>query len=148
MIGTKNKALILTLFSSQITFGFDVNQYKFNKIVATKLLEARCIISKGNEVGIFAILYREGAVLHDFLVLTGVYYESCKNFERDVTHLIKSNSVLKLIGSQNYPPHRDAKNPVWRWHSIRTISRKKCLSYFPDDCKEEYIKYNPQELDY
>jgi hypothetical protein len=106
---------------------------EFIRQVESGLITAECDAKKGDERGPFGITYREGNTKHDFLVMTGVYYETCKDLESRINLLKRRNSHLVLRGSGKglFAPN----NYVWRWHSIRSISKKVCVSYFSNDCE-------------
>ncbi|GEM_PF-5013165 len=105
----------------------------FNRKVPSHQITAECDAQEGDERGPFGIIYKEGKTTHDFLVMTGVYYETCKDLEKRIHLLKKRNSYLVLQGSESAP--MKSNNYIWRWKSIQTISGKECISYFVSDCE-------------
>lgn len=137
----KNKLLlILSFFSFSFSFScyatpaFLADSPRFEKLVLSKDLIAECDAQKGDERGPFGITYKEGKTTHLFLVLTGVYYETCKDLEKKINHLKRKHSKLILLGSED-SPSTDPNEILWRWRSVRAANGKECVSYFLNDCE-------------
>lgn len=122
--------LLAFLLTSQ-----QVRGERFYKFVSSTNLVAKCYASPENERGPFGIVLREKNKTHDFLVMTGVYYDICKDLEKRVNVLRKHNKHLLLIGTEGYEENSNSR--VWRWRSVRTVNGDKCISYFVHDCPEE-----------
>lgn len=107
---------------------------EFNQTVLSGHINAECDAQKGDERGPFGIVYKQNDITHDFLVMTGVYYDTCKELERKINFLKKQNSylVIKGTGKNLYA----LNNYVWRWLSVETTDGKQCVSYFVSDCKK------------
>ena len=106
---------------------------RFDREVLSKNLTAKCDAQKGDERGPFGIEYKDGKTTHTFLVMTGVYYDTCKGLERKINKLKRQNSKVILIGTEANP----AKEPneiIWRWRAVRSLSGNVCISYFANDC--------------
>lgn len=135
-----NKALIIILTWTY----FSANCYatpmysdmvpRFEKKVLSKDLIAKCDAQKGDERGPFGVIYKEGKITQLFLVMTGVYYDTCKNLERTINRLKRQHSKLILIGTED-SPSKEPNEIIWRWRAIRSISGKECVSYFGNDCE-------------
>ena len=106
---------------------------RFEKVVLSKHITAECDAQKGDERGPFGVTYKVGKITNLFLVLTGVYYDTCKSLERKITLLKRNHSKLILLGTEDNPSDEPNKI-IWRWRSIRSISGKECVSYFSNDC--------------
>lgn len=110
------------------------DSHKFEKIVLSKNLIAECDAQKGDERGPFGLTYKEGKITNLFLVLTGVYYDTCKGLERKINQLKRKHSKLIVLGTED-SPSTEPNEIIWRWRSLRSISGKECISYFSNDCK-------------
>lgn len=106
---------------------------RFEKIVLSKDLIAECDAQEGDERGPFGITYKEGKITNLFLVLTGVYYDTCKGLEKKINLLKRKYEKLILLGTED-SPSTEPNEIIWRWRSIRSISGKECISYFERDC--------------
>ena len=107
---------------------------RFEKIDLSKNLLGECDAQKGDERGPFGVTYKEGKTTNLFLVLTGVYYDTCKELERKINRLKRKHSKLILLGTED-SPSTEANEIIWRWRSVRSISGKECISYFRNDCE-------------
>ncbi len=108
---------------------------RFEKVVLSKNLIAECDAQKGDERGPFGIEYKDGKITHTFLVMTGVYYDTCMGLERKVNKLKRQNSKIILIGTEE-SPSKEPNEIIWRWRAVRSLSGKVCISYFANDCFE------------
>jgi hypothetical protein len=107
---------------------------RFERVVLSKNLIAECDALKGDERGPFGITYKDGKITHTFLVMTGVYYDTCKSLEKKVNRLKRKQSKIILIGTKDYPQEEKGE-VIWRWRAVRSLSGKVCISYFGNDCE-------------
>jgi hypothetical protein len=107
---------------------------RFEKIVLSKNLIAECDAQKGDERGPFGVTYKEGKITNLFLILTGVYYDTCKGLEWKINRLKRKYTKLILLGTED-KPSTEPTEIIWRWRSVRSISGKECISYFANDCE-------------
>ena len=113
----------------------DAHAERFFKFVSTSNMVAECDASPEDERGPFGIVLKEKNKTHDFLVMTGVYYDTCKDLEKRVNDLRKNHKHLLLIGTEGYI--HDPTSRVWRWRSVRSPRGDECISYFYNDCPEK-----------
>ena len=126
------KKIIYFFFLGLIVPTFSLAE-EFDRKVPSLHIKAECDAATDDERGPFGIVYQEGELTHDFLVMTGVHFDTCKELERKITALKKKYRYLILQGSGK--TLYTTNNYYWRWRSIRTVDRKKCLSYFVHDCE-------------
>lgn len=128
--------LVILIFISSEIYGapmYSDEIPRFEKVVLSKNLIAECDAHKEDERGPFGIEYKDGKITHTFLVMTGVYYDTCKDLERKVNKLKRQNSKIILVGTEE-SPSKEPNEIIWRWRAIRSLSGKVCISYFANDC--------------
>lgn len=129
--------LLISLFVSlKIHAGpvLDPDFIGFDKIILSKDLKVECAAKKGFERGAFGLDYNEAKIKHVFLVLTGVYYDTCWELYRKIVKLKKHNPKIRLIGTEGQ--NVDSPNEkVWRFRSVSAPNGEPCISYFESDCK-------------
>lgn len=108
--------------------------FQFEKVVLSKNIVAECDAQKGDERGPFGITYKDGKVTHTFLVMTGVYYDTCKNLEKKINILKNKEVKIILTGTKDHPQNEKSE-VVWRWGAVKSLSGKACISYFNHDCE-------------
>ncbi len=106
---------------------------EFDRPVQSKFLTAECDAAPEDERGPFGIVYMDNGTQHDFLVMTGVDYETCKDLEARINELKRKHPFLLLRGTGKNEYGKN--NVVWRWSSIRTADGKTCVSYITQDCE-------------
>ena len=106
---------------------------RFEKEILSKNLTVECEIEEGDERGFFGITLKEEKIVHSFIVMTGVYYDTCKTLEKNIRKLKAKNSKLILVGTESQTSNKSSE-VIWRWRSLRSINDKDCLSYFANDC--------------
>lgn len=123
----------LTIFIMMISINlaFPVSFYKF---IPSSKIDPTCTVQKEDERGGYGIDVKEGNIDHVFLVFTGVYYETCKDFEKEINRLRKKHSHLLVHGTEG--SEEESGSRVWRWRSIRSPRFEECISYFAHDCPE------------
>ncbi len=117
---------ILFLFSISIdTYASSMesdSKHQFEKIVLSKNVKAECDAQQGDERGPFGIIYSEGALTHTFLVITGVYYDTCKSLEMKINNLKRKEAKIILLGTtSNLQKEKNEK--TWRWAAVKSLLR-------------------------
>lgn len=128
--------LIILTFSIKIYAGpvLDSNFKGFDKIISSKELKVECAAKKGFERGAFGVDYSEKNLKNVFIVLTGVYFDTCWELYRKIIKLKKTNNKIRLIGTEGRV--LDAPNEmVWRFRSVSSPNGATCISYFENDCQ-------------
>jgi hypothetical protein len=129
--------ILIIFFSSTAIYAKPAHNnetFQFERIVLSKNLVAECDAQKGDERGPFGITYKDGKITHTFLVMTGVYYDTCKSLEKKINRLKAKQPKLILIGTKDHP--QEGKSEIiWRWGAVRSLSGKICISYFNHDCE-------------
>lgn len=110
------------------------NKFQFERIVLSKNVIAECDAQKGDERGLFGITYKDGKVTHTFLIMTGVYYDTCKSLEKRINALKAKESKIIVIGTNDHPDEEKSEI-IWRWAAVKSLSGKICISYFNHDCE-------------
>jgi len=106
---------------------------RFEKIVLSKNVLAECDAEKSDERGPFGVTYKDGTITHTFIVMTGVYYDTCKSLEKKINSLKRKESKIIIIGTEKNP-QKDSQEIIWRWRAVKSLSGKECISYFENDC--------------
>jgi len=104
----------------------------FYKFVPSAELRPECATEPEDERGPFGIDYKDRVKEHVFLVMTGVYYDTCVALEKRINYLRKKHKHLLLIGTEGYIDSPSKR--VWRWRSLRSVDGSECVSYFDQDC--------------
>lgn len=129
----------LTLFCvSNYTYASSVqndSNLRFERIILSKNIIAECDARKGDERGPFGITYKDGQITHTFLIMTGVYYDTCKKLEKEINRLKRKESKILLTGTVAHS-QAEKNEVIWRWESIKSLSGKICISYFTNDCEK------------
>ncbi len=124
------KLILILVFSIAIA-----RAERFYKFVPSSKMIAECDASAWDERGPFGIVLVEKNKTHDFLVMTGVYYDTCKDLEKRINVLRRKHNHLLLIGTEGHI--HSPTNRVWRWRSVRSPRGDECISYFHHDCPEK-----------
>lgn len=103
-------------------------------LIESNRIMVECDASVGDERGPFGINFQDGKIRYDLLVMTGVYFDTCKDLERKVKKMKRKHNKIVLIATEKFVPDNDPNNYIWRWRSARTIDGKECISYFENDC--------------
>ena len=111
------------------------NAERFYKFVKSSKLTVECDASPRDERGPFGMSLTEKGKTHHFLVMTGVYYDTCMDLEIRINKLRKKYSHLLLLGTEGHVESPTSR--VWRWRSVRTPRGEECISYFYHDCQEK-----------
>ena len=109
-------------------------KFQFERVVLSQNVVAECDAQKGNERGPFGITYIDGKTIHTFLVMTGVYYDTCKSLEKKINRLKAKQQKIILTGTNDHPQEEKGEI-VWRWGAVKSLSDKTCISYFNHDCE-------------
>lgn len=129
--------ILIIFFASSTIYATPAHNnepFQFERIVLSKNVVAECDAQKGDERGPFGITYKDGRITHTFLVMTGVYYDTCKSLEKKINRLKAKQTKIILSGTNDHP--KDEKNEIiWRWGSVKSLSGNVCISYFNHDCE-------------
>lgn len=126
-------SFILFCISNIVCANSNDSSTRFERIVLSKNVIANCGAENGDERGVFSIDYKDGPMTHQFLVMTGVYYDTCKGLEKKINRLKRKESKIILTGTIAHV--QGEKNEViWRWEAVKSLSNNVCISYFANDC--------------
>lgn len=129
--------LFILFFASNIIYVGSAHtneMFRFERVILSKNVIAECDAQKGDERGPFGITYKDGKTTHTFLVMTGVYYDTCKRLEKKINRLKAQHTKIILVGTKDHP-QEEKDEIIWRWASAKSISGKVCISYFNHDCE-------------
>ena len=124
-------SLIIFLMMGYSAAAFSVSFYNF---VPSSHIDATCRVQKEDERGGYGIDVNNKNNEHTFLVFTGVYYETCKDFEKEINRLRKKHSHLLIHGTEG--SFEESGRRLWRWRSVRSPRGDECISYFAHDCQK------------
>lgn len=113
--------------------------YEQIDLVDSKDFIAECDAKKGDERAPFGLVYKDNKNNKkiEYLVMTGVYYDTCKDLEKEINWLRRKFKNLYIYGTEGRIDPDNSKNGlIFRFRAVFSPDKKYCYSYFLNDCDD------------
>jgi hypothetical protein len=123
--------IIFFVFFSSILNAQD-NGAPFEKWINSKAIKVACT-GEINDHFIFSINLKDLNQAHEFLVMTGLYPETCVLMRNKVKKILKTNKLVLVSGFAGTFDD-SGKVLVHQWKLVR--GKNSCFSYWTNDCQK------------
>lgn len=120
------------IFATTLNFAFSREYKVFEKTIPSKNIFPICNHIKGDENGIFTLLYKTKNLNHTFYIMRGIPADTCFDHVKQINKFKKISRLVTISGDNGYQDQEKKNEMIWTLKYIKTDTE--CDSHLTNYC--------------